>query len=108
MTMQADHPANQTGAPQDDGIDVCPFWNEPTSRVTVGVLDARTDDGFELLGVDGTRLAQHGPNHHAASATTSTQGALPGPSANHGARPRASRAIGLFVWSAGASVAPRS
>jgi hypothetical protein len=31
-----------------DGIDVYLFWNEPTNRVTVGVLDAGTDDGFEL------------------------------------------------------------
>jgi hypothetical protein len=38
-----------------DGIDVYLFWNEATSRVTVGVLDARTDDGFELEVDDGTR-----------------------------------------------------
>jgi hypothetical protein len=31
-----------------DGIDVYLFWNEPTSRVTVCVLDGRSDDGFEL------------------------------------------------------------
>ena len=35
-----------------DGIDVHLFWNEPTSRVTVSVHDARTDDSFELE-VDG-------------------------------------------------------
>jgi hypothetical protein len=33
-----------------DGIDVYLFWNEPTNRVTVGVLDARTDDGFRARG----------------------------------------------------------
>jgi hypothetical protein len=33
-------------------IDVYLFWNEPTGRVTVGVIDARTDDCFELE-VDG-------------------------------------------------------
>lgn len=37
-----------------DGIDVYMFWNEPTSRVTVGVLDARTGDSFELE-VEGRR-----------------------------------------------------
>ncbi|HET7043681.1 MAG TPA: hypothetical protein VFI37_02420 [Gaiellaceae bacterium] len=30
------------------GVDVYLFWNEPTSRVTVGVLDANADSGFEL------------------------------------------------------------
>ena len=35
-----------------DGIDVYLFWNEPTSRVTVVVLDARTGDSFDLE-VDG-------------------------------------------------------
>jgi hypothetical protein len=35
-----------------DGIDVYLFWNEPTSGVTVGVLDARGDDSFEF-DVDG-------------------------------------------------------
>jgi hypothetical protein len=35
-----------------DGIDVYLFWNEPTSRVTVSVHDARTDASFELE-VDG-------------------------------------------------------
>jgi len=44
-----------------DGIDVYLFWNGPTSRVTVGVLDARTDDGFELE-VDG-RHALDAFNH---------------------------------------------
>ena len=31
-----------------DGIDVYLFWNEPTNRVTIAVIEARTDDGFEL------------------------------------------------------------
>ena len=107
MTMTTITRRTELAPRRSDGIDVCPFWNEPTSRVTVGVLDARTDDGFELSGsTDATRSTRS--TIIAASATTSTQGALPGPSANHGARPRASRAIGLFVWSAGASVAPRS
>lgn len=44
-----------------DGIDVYLFWNEPTSRVTVGVLDGRTDDSFELE-VDG-RHALDAFNH---------------------------------------------
>ena len=43
------------------GIDVYLFWHEPTSRVTVGVSDARTDDSFEL-GVDG-RHALDAFNH---------------------------------------------
>ena len=44
-----------------DGIDVYLFWNEPTSRVTVGVLDARGDDSFEFE-VDG-RHALDAFNH---------------------------------------------
>lgn len=44
-----------------DGIDVYLFWHEPTGRVTVGVLDARTDDGFEFE-VDG-RHALDAFNH---------------------------------------------
>ena len=37
------------------GVDVYLFWNEPTSRVTVGVLGARGDDRFEFEVTDGTR-----------------------------------------------------
>jgi hypothetical protein len=44
-----------------DGIEVHLFWNERTDRVTVGVLDARTDDSFEVE-VDG-RLALDAFNH---------------------------------------------
>jgi hypothetical protein len=44
-----------------DGIDVYLFWNEPGSRVTVSVLDARTDDRFEVE-VDG-RHALDAFNH---------------------------------------------
>jgi hypothetical protein len=44
-----------------DGIDVYLFWNEPTGRVIVAVLDARTDDSFELE-VDG-RHALDAFNH---------------------------------------------
>ena len=31
-----------------DGIHVCLFWNQLSSRVTVRVFDERTNDGFEL------------------------------------------------------------
>ena len=56
-----------------DGIDVHLFWNEPTSRVTVGVSDARTDDCFELE-VDG-RHALDAFNHpYAYAARTDTAG----------------------------------
>ena len=44
-----------------DGIDVHLFWNEPTNRVTVRLVDARTDDGFEFE-VDG-RNALDAFNH---------------------------------------------
>ena len=44
-----------------DGIDVYLFWNEPTNRVTVRLVDARTDGGFELE-VDG-RNALDAFNH---------------------------------------------
>ena len=42
-------------------VDVYLFWNEPTSRVTVGVLGARGDDSFEFE-VDG-RYALDAFNH---------------------------------------------
>ncbi len=55
------------------GIDVYLFWNEPTSRVTVGVLDARADDAFEFE-VDG-RHALDAFNHpYAYAARTDTAG----------------------------------
>lgn len=44
-----------------DGIDVYLFWQEQTNRVTVNVLDARTDQSFELE-VDG-RHALDAFNH---------------------------------------------
>jgi hypothetical protein len=44
-----------------DGVDIYLFWNEPANRVTVGVIDLRTDDGFEVE-VDGRR-ALHAFNH---------------------------------------------
>ena len=50
-----------------DGLDVYLFWNAPTSRVTVGVHDARGDDSFELE-VDG-RHALDAFNHPYAYAT---------------------------------------
>jgi hypothetical protein len=54
-----------------DGIDVYLFWNEPTSRVTVGVHDARGDDSFEFE-VDG-RHALDAFNHpYAYAARTDT------------------------------------
>ena len=31
-----------------DGIHVCLFWNQLSSRVTVRVFDERTNNGFEL------------------------------------------------------------
>ena len=54
-----------------DGVDVYLFWNEPTSRVTVAVLDVRTGDGFGLE-VDG-RHALDAFNHpYAYAARTDT------------------------------------
>jgi hypothetical protein len=60
-----------------DGIDVYLFWNEPTSRVTVGVLDARTDDSFEFE-VDGRHAldAFNHPYAYAARADSADGGAL--------------------------------
>jgi hypothetical protein len=56
-----------------DGIDVYLFWNESTGRVIVAVLDARTDDSFELE-VDG-RHALDAFNHpYAYAARTDTAG----------------------------------
>ena len=49
------------------GIDVYLLWDEPTGRVTVGVVDARADDGF-ALDVDG-RDALDAFNHPYAYAT---------------------------------------
>jgi hypothetical protein len=55
-----------------DGIDVYLFWNEPTSRVRVSVLDARVDVSFELE-VDG-RCALDAFNHpYAYAARTDTE-----------------------------------
>jgi hypothetical protein len=60
-----------------DGIDVYLFWNEPTSRVTVGVLDARGDDSFEFE-VDGRHAldAFNHPYAYAARTDTADLGAL--------------------------------
>jgi hypothetical protein len=60
-----------------DGLHVYLFWNEPTSRVTVCVHDARGDDSFEFE-VDGP-LALDAFNHpyaYAARADTADLGAL--------------------------------
>jgi hypothetical protein len=59
------------------GIDVYLFWNEPTSRVTVGVLDARGDDSFEFE-VDGRHAldAFNHPYAYAARTDTADLGAL--------------------------------
>ena len=53
------------------GIDVYLFWNEPTGRVTVGVLDLRGDDSFEFE-VDG-RDALDAFNHPYAYAGNAHQ-----------------------------------
>jgi hypothetical protein len=60
-----------------DGIDVYLFWNEPTSRVTVGVLDARGNDSFEFE-VDGRHAldAFNHPYAYAARIDTADLGAL--------------------------------
>jgi hypothetical protein len=58
------------------GIDVYLFWNEPTGRVTVGVIDTRTDESFEFE-VDG-RHALDAFNHPYAYAARTEQ-ADPGP-----------------------------
>ena len=59
------------------GIDVYLFWNESTNRITVGVLDARGDDSFELE-VDGRHAldAFNHPYAYAARANTADLGAL--------------------------------
>jgi hypothetical protein len=59
------------------GIDVYLFWNEPTSRVTVGVLDARRDDNFEFE-MDGRHAldAFNHPYAYAARTDTADLGAL--------------------------------
>jgi hypothetical protein len=53
------------------GIDVYLFWDEPTGRVTVGVLDSRGDDCFEFE-VDG-RHALDAFNHPYAYAENAHQ-----------------------------------
>jgi hypothetical protein len=53
-----------------DGLHVYLFWNDPTSRVTVGVHDARDDDSFEFE-VDG-QLALDAFNHPYAYAAQGT------------------------------------
>jgi hypothetical protein len=54
-----------------DGIHVCLFWNQLSSRVTVRVFDERTNDGFEFeFEVDG-REALDAFNHPFAYAARS-------------------------------------
>ena len=48
MTMTTITRRTELAHRRSEGIDFCLFWSEPTSRVTVGLLDARTGDGFEL------------------------------------------------------------
>jgi hypothetical protein len=57
------------------GIDVYLFWDEPTGRVTVGVLDSRRDDCFEFE-VDGRHAldAFNHPYAYAESAHPSGEG----------------------------------
>ena len=59
------------------GIDVYLFWNEPTSRGSVGLLDARGDDSFEFE-VDGGHAldAFNHPYAYAARTDTADLGAL--------------------------------
>ena len=57
------------------GIDVYLFWNEPTRRVTVGVVDARSDISFEFE-VDG-RYALDAFNHPFAYVDRADPGTLP-------------------------------
>src|SRR5207247_6476092 len=59
------------------GIDVYLFWNKPTNRVTVGVIDARTDDGFQFE-VDGRHAldAFNHPYAYAARIDTTDRGGL--------------------------------
>jgi hypothetical protein len=60
-----------------NGIDIYLFWNEPTSRVTVGVIDVRTDNSFEF-DIDG-RYALDAFNHpyaYAARTDRADLGAL--------------------------------
>ena len=67
-----------------DGIDVYLFWNEPTSRVTVCVLDGRSDDGFELE-LDG-RQALDAFNHPFAFARPARPTAATTPRRTNNAR----------------------
>jgi hypothetical protein len=62
-----------------NGIDVHLFWHRPSGRVTVSVLDPRTNDGFELE-VDG-RDALDAFNHpfaYQARGAKAAAGALSG------------------------------
>jgi hypothetical protein len=70
-----------------DGIDVYLFWEEHADRVTVGVLDSRTDESFELE-VD-PRDAFDAFSHPYAYATridTADRGALAGGPPPHAMR----------------------
>ena len=61
----------------NDGLHVYLFWNEPTSRVTVRVHDARGDDSCEFE-VDGRHAldAFNHPYAYAARTDTTDLGAL--------------------------------
>ena len=56
-----------------DGLDVYLFWNEPGNCVTVSVVDARTDDTFELE-VDGRRALDAYNHPFAYAAWSHTDG----------------------------------
>jgi hypothetical protein len=61
MTMNTISERTELAHRVSGGIDVYLFWDEHTSRVTVGVVDARGDEGFEFE-VDG-RQALDAFNH---------------------------------------------
>ena len=52
----------------NDGIEVTLFWSKPSSRVTIAVLDTRSDEAFEFE-VDGS-AALAAFNHPYAYAAT--------------------------------------
>ena len=60
-----------------NGIDIYLFWNEPTGRVTVGVIDGQADHSFEFE-VDGRHAldAFNHPYAYAARPGTAELGAL--------------------------------
>jgi hypothetical protein len=68
MTAAASTERRELAHRTSDGIEVTLFWNKPSNRVTVAVLDSHSDEAFEFEADGGAALAAF--NHPYAYAAT--------------------------------------